>query len=116
MGLLYPHEVMVLAVVLTGPAWFFAQKQGVWFLSDYATVIVPFVIWFGLSAAKSGYRGLLNRNELLILAALIPIALSIRVFLLDRWLEAPQRSSFSVFAICALTAVALSWAHRPQQS
>lgn len=114
MGLLSPHELMLLSAVLAAPAWLAAQQQGAWGFWDYGTLVVPFIVWVGLSLPRSGYRDLTIRPEPLVMTASIPAALSVRVFLLDQWVGSPEATSIAVFAICTFLAVALWWVRLPR--
>lgn len=108
-GLLYPHELMVLAAALAAPAWLAAQQRDVWGPWDYGTLVVPFVVWVGLSLPKFGYRDLATRPEPFVMAASIPTTLSVRVFLLDQWVGYPEAMSIAVFTTCTFLAVGLWW-------
>jgi len=98
---------LVVTVVLSIPAWYFAQTRDVWFGWDYATLIVPAAIWLALTTAGIGHQSLSHVLELAALTILIPLALSVRVFALDRWLAEPLHGSVGTFAVCSLAAVGL---------
>lgn len=84
------------------PAWCFARQKRSWFAWDYATVFGPFLIWLMLAIGRVGSSSMSNLVELLVLAALVPAAISIRVFVLDRiWIDS-IRSSLSVCFICCV--------------
>src|SRR5206468_1259459 len=91
--------VILIAAVLCGPAWWSARKRDAWFLWDYAAVVAPFALWIGLVAMGIGAQSLANLVEFIILLPMIPIVVSLRVFLLDRLLS-PRAGSIIAFGIC----------------
>jgi hypothetical protein len=102
--------VMVMIIVTSiasGPAWWIARRRGTWLSWDYASLVTPFALWFALASAGFGAQSLGNLIEPMGLVAIIPLALSIRVFLIDRWWKAAHAKSIAVFAFVSVVAVGL---------
>ena len=98
---------VLLAAALSAPAWFSAQTRGTWFSWDYGTLVVPFALWFLFAGLGLGPQSLANLVEVMILLALVPLTLSIRVFSLDHRSNLPYRNSIGAFAVCTVAAVVL---------
>jgi hypothetical protein len=96
--IIYITVVIALAAVLSGPAWLAARKRNTWFSWDYATIVVPFAFWVILAGGGVGAQSLSNLIELVILLALVPAALSTRVFALDGFSKQPYLNSIGTFA------------------
>lgn len=84
------------------PAWYVARKRQSWFVWDYATVFAPMFIWFALALAQVGNQGMSNLVELFVIAAVVPLAVSCRVFLLDRKWNDPTKNSIVIFTLCCI--------------
>ena len=95
----------VAAAALCGPAWWFARTRATWFLLDYATVLLPFVVWIVLVHVMRA--SLSNFIEVPVLVVLIPALICIRVFVMDKRFATPRVNSTVVFAVCILGTVAL---------
>lgn len=65
------------------PVWYVARKTQRWYGWDYASVLGPIPFWFMLMTMGVGPMSLSNLFvELLAIAAFVPVAVSLRVFLL----------------------------------
>lgn len=78
------------------PAWYVARKRRSWFAWDYATVFAPMPIWLVLAVIQVGAKSMSNLVELLVIAAAVPLAVSVRVFWLDGKWNDPTRNSLGV--------------------
>jgi hypothetical protein len=96
-----------IAVALCGPAWWFARKRQAWFRLDYATILLPFAVWVVLAELGLGPASLANLVELVLLVAVIPVLVSLRVFVADKHFATPRISSIVVLVVCILATVAL---------
>lgn len=105
--LIYVISVIALSAALCAPAWWFARKRDAWFPWDYATIIVPFVVWIGLAAFGFGAPSLSDLAEPVILAAVISALVSFRVFVTDGRLSSPRVGSIAVLVTSVLAAVGL---------
>ena len=92
--------LLVLSCLLCVPAWYVARGRRSWFWCDYATVLGPMLLWYALSILQVGPQSLSNLIELLVIGAFVPIAVSCRVFLLDRLSKSAMRSSLLTSAVC----------------
>ena len=101
--IVYLLVVVLGAILLSGPAWWSATGRDTWFAWDYATVTAPFAIWFLLASLDFGKLGLGNLIEIFILLLVVPIAVSIRVFVLDHWSH-PRVNSIALCAVSVLGA------------
>lgn len=99
--------LLVVSPVLCVPAWYVAQKRKSWFAWDYGTVFGPTVCWYALSIAGVGHQSMGNLIELLIVAAFVPLAISFRIFFLDKLLNNPLRSSLIIGAVCFILPLVL---------
>ena len=87
--------------LLCVPAWHVARKTQRWYGWDYAAVLGPIPFWFMLMSMRIGPMSLSNLFvELLATAAFVSVAVSLRVFLVDRYFRDTRRSSIIVCAIC----------------
>ena len=83
------------------PVWYVARKTQRWYGWDYASVLGPIPFWFMLMTMGIGPMSLSNLFvELLAIAAFVPVAVSLRLFLVDRYFRDTRRSSIVVCAIC----------------
>ncbi len=95
--------LLAFSAVFAAPAWYYARRGQRWFVSDYVTVFAPVVLWFLLTLLGIGPQSLANIVEVLAVAAFNPIALTMRVFVLDRlW---PRPGFWS--RLCMLAGLAL---------
>ena len=99
--------LLVVSSLLCVPAWYFAQKRKSWFEWDYGTVFGPAPFWYALSIAGVGHQSLGNLIELLIVATFVPLAVSWRIFFLDKLLKNPIRSSLIIGAVCFILPLVL---------
>jgi len=72
---------------------------------------MPF--WYALSILQIGSQSLGNLIELLAIGAFVPIAMTCRVFLLDRLSKSAMRSSLLVCALCFVLPLTLRLAMPP---
>ncbi len=77
-------SLLAFSAILAAPAWCFARRDRRWFLSDYATVFAPIVLWFVLVILGIGPQSLSNIVEVMGMALFNPLILTVRVFILDR--------------------------------
>jgi len=82
------------------PAWYVARKTQRWYGWDYASALGPIPFWFALLSMRVGHMSMGNLIELLAVALFVPVAISLRVFLLDRYVSHTRRSSIVVCAVC----------------
>ena len=94
--------LIIICFLLCLPAWYTARKRQTWFDWDYATVFAPMPIWLIYSIIQIGSNGLSNLIEILIIAAFLPLALSLRVFLMDRFWKNAKRNSLWIFFLCCI--------------
>src|SRR5947207_2998047 len=94
--------LLALSFLLCIPAWYVARKRESWFAWDYATVFAPMPIWLALAVVQIGAKRMSNLVELLIVAAIVPLAVSARVFLLDSKWSNPTRNSLGVLFFCVV--------------
>jgi len=100
--------LLVLASLASGPAWWNARRHGAWIAWDYASLVVPFALWLALVIVGFGPgKSLSNVVELFILAVVVPLLHSVRVFIVDRQLMYRRRNSIVVFGAANLIAIAL---------
>jgi uncharacterized membrane protein len=100
--------VLILFTSLTsGPAWWNARCRGTWIAWDYASLVVPFGLWLVLASAGFGPQSLSNIVETFVLAAVIPILHSVRVFLVDKRIKYRRRNSIIVFVVANFVAIGL---------
>jgi hypothetical protein len=93
--------ILAASPLLCAPAWHVARKAQRWYGSDYAAALGPIPFWFLLMSMRVGAMSLSNLFvELLSIAAFVPIAVSLRVFFVDRYVHETRRSSGIVCAIC----------------
>ncbi len=104
---LYLIVAVLISATLCAPAWAFARRHNAWFGWDYAAVLLPIPLWLMLMVMRIGSQSLANLVEAIVLVVLVPVVVSLRVFLIDRWLNAPRLGSLIAFGICTLAAVAL---------
>ena len=105
--------LLVLSSLLCVPAWYVARGRRSWFWCDYATVLGPMLLWYALSILQVGPQSLSNLIELLVIGAFVPIAVSCRVFLLDRLSKSAMRSSLLTSAVCFVLPLVLRLAVPP---
>jgi len=94
--------LLVISFLVCIPAWYVARKRHSWYGWDYATVFAPIPIWLSLAIIQVGANSMSNLVELLILGAFVPLAVSARVFLLDRWWKNQLRNSLVILVICTV--------------
>jgi hypothetical protein len=83
------------------PAWYVARRRAVWFEWDYLVVFLPLPLWLAFVITQIGWPSMSNFFvELLVILAFVPFALSLRVFLLDRFFKNPEHASMAVCAVC----------------
>ena len=98
--------IFLLLVPVTGfllcvPAWYVARRREAWFGWDYLGVFLPLPLWFAFVITQIGQPSMSNfLVELLIIAAFVPLALSLRIFLLDRWFKNHEHSAMAMCAVC----------------
>ena len=105
--------LLVLSSLLCVLAWYIARERRSWFWWDYATVLGPMLFWYALSILQVGPQSLSNLIELLVVGAFVPIAVSCRVFLLDRLSKSTMRSSLIASVACFVLPLALRLAMPP---
>ncbi len=93
--------------LLCVPAWYVARRRKSWFGWDYVSVFAPMPFWYALFILQIGAQSLSNLVELLIVGAFVPMAVSCRVFLLDRISQNSIRSSVLTCAICLVVPLGL---------
>lgn len=93
---------LMVSFLICVPAWYVARKRQTWYGWDYGTVFAPIPIWLALAIVQIGSNSMSNLVEVLILAALVPLAVSARIFLLDRWWGNPMRNSLVMLFICTV--------------
>lgn len=98
---------MGFALVLGGgflacwPAWFMARKRRAWYDWDYMSLLAPLPLWLMLTILHIGAASLTNLViEPIVVALFVPLALSLRVFVLDRIFTNLGRSSKLILAAC----------------
>jgi len=96
-----------LTTIASAPAWWAARKRGTWRMWDYASLVTPYLVWVVLTVLGFGSQSLGNLVEPLVLVAIIPLLVSIRVFLIDRWMNASMANSIVVFALVSAAAICL---------
>lgn len=96
------HFLMLLglSLLLCLPAWHVARNSRRWSGWDYASALGPIPFWFLLLTMRIGHMSIGNLVELLAVAFFVPVALSVKVFLLDYYLNDTRRSSIVVCALC----------------
>jgi hypothetical protein len=94
--------LFVVSVLLCIPAWYIARRSHVWFPWDYVGIFGPYLVWLVLAISRVGSNSLANLVEIVILAALVPGVISIRVFLLDRIWSQPTKTSLAACVFCCL--------------
>jgi hypothetical protein len=100
--------ILVASPLLCLPAWHVARKARRWYGWDYATALGPIPFWFVLMSMRVGHMSMANLIvELLAVAAFVPAAISLRVFLLDQYVRDSRRSSIIVCALCFALPLAL---------
>lgn len=82
------------------PVWYVARKTQRWYGWDYASVLGPIPFWFMLMTMGIAMSLSNLFVELLAIAAFVSVAVSLRVFLVDRYFRDTRRSSIVVCAIC----------------
>ncbi len=99
--------LFVLAAVISLPAWSYARRhQGAsWLL---LTLAVPAtLVWVLLTGAGVGAQSLSNLVEMLVLLLLSVVSCYVQVFVLDRYISKPFRTSAWLAGGLALVAVVL---------
>ena len=99
--------LLALSGLLCVPAWHVARQRKSWFGWDYIAILAPLPFWYALSILHIGSQSLSNLVELLIVGAFVPIALSCRVFVMDRLSGNAIRSSLLVCALCLVVPLGL---------
>ena len=99
--------MIIVTSIASAPAWWVARRRGTWLNWDYASLVTPFALWVALASAGFGAQSLGNLIEPVGLVAIIPLAHSIRVFLIDRWSKAAHAKSIAVFALVSVVAIGL---------
>ncbi len=100
--------VVVFSWVLCLPSLWVASRRGSWFLWDTGTLLLPFGVWWLFGQAASYTRGPITLEiDLLMVALLVPIALFIRVFIIDPLFNQPLEAARVVFTL-ALTSPLLA--------
>jgi cytochrome bd-type quinol oxidase subunit 2 len=94
-------------VLASIPAWRAARNTNKWRWWDFASLIVPYLVWITLAFLGFGAQSLGNLEELLVLVVVVPLALSLRVFLFDRRTKARATDSVVVFALLCIVAICL---------
>jgi len=93
--------MLVGSPLLCLPAWHLARKTQRWYGWDYAAALGPIPFWFALMSMRVGHMSMANLIlELLVVATFVPTAISLRVFLLDRYVRDTRRSSIIVCVLC----------------
>jgi hypothetical protein len=81
------------------PAWLFARKTQRWYGWDYAAALGPIPFWFALMSMRVGHMSMGNLIEVLAVALFVPVVISLRVFVVDRYIKDTRRSSIMVCAL-----------------
>jgi hypothetical protein len=84
-----------------------ARKRGGWFPWDYATVLGPVPFWYVLSIVQIGHQSMGNLIEMVIVAVFVPLVISLRVFVLDRFWGRSERNSLFVLVLSFLFVVVI---------
>lgn len=92
--------ILVGSPLLCLPAWHVARKSQRWYSWDYASALGPIPFWFALLAMRIGHMSMSNLIESLAVALFVPVAVSLRVFLLDRYVSDTRRSAIIVCVLC----------------
>jgi hypothetical protein len=96
-----------LVAALCLPAWLYARpRQGASWLLLFLFVPAT-IVWVVLSAAGIGAQSLSNLIEVFILMLLSVVACYLQVFVLDRSMPEPRRTSVWVASALALVALLL---------
>lgn len=109
----FPGLIVILPVLMLGaallslPPWLVAKRRGTWFSWDYTLPVVPATLWLFLAGAGVGPQSLSNLVELLAVLAVVPLAVWVRVFALDRAWKNQQLNSVACFVCCLALPVVL---------
>lgn len=83
------------------PAWFAARQSRTWYDWDYMSLFAPLPLWLALSLLRIGSNdGTSLVIEPILVALFVPLALSVRVFLLDHVFRDTRRISKLTLGAC----------------
>jgi hypothetical protein len=99
---------MALSIALSGgfvaacwPAWFFARQRRAWYDWDYMSLFAPLPLWLVLTILHIGSNDIASLVvEPILVALFVPVALSLRVFLLDNLFKDIGRISKFTLGAC----------------
>jgi hypothetical protein len=69
------------SLLVSLPIWIRGRRRTSWFWSDYATAVVPFVVWAALFLHNGSDKSLANVAEGLWLGCVVPVAAVVRVLI-----------------------------------
>jgi len=99
MAALFLYSVVAI-LLFSAIAWHFSRKKGSWFDWDWLLCILPTAIWFALISRGIGPKNQEQIIELISITGLIPILLTLRVFVLDKLFKNAKINSLVIFCIC----------------
>jgi len=104
MAALFLYSITAI-LLFSSVAWHFSRKRDTWFDWDWLLCILPTAIWFALITRGVGPQNQEQIIELIGITGLIPLMLTLRVFVLDRVFKNAKRNSIVVFFICLIAPV-----------
>jgi hypothetical protein len=96
-----------LSFALSVPACYVARRRNTWIGWDYATLFAPIPFWIMLVIVRIGPLSLSNVIEVLLVAFFVPVALTFRVFLVDRFSNDLWRTSMLTCLVCLVIPLGL---------
>ncbi|MFY9260521.1 MAG: hypothetical protein WAO71_08450 [Gallionella sp.] len=87
---------MVIDLTIALFAWNFARKREAWLAVDYMIPIAIVFIWFFIAGMGVGAQSMSNLIEPILLLAMMPLLLVVKVFILDNFYS-PKISSTILF-------------------
>jgi len=89
------------------PAIYFGYRDSNWFLADFLALLLPLATWFSLTLLRVGGQSLSHMVEMFALVILMPLLVSLRVFLQSHLPLQPQPAALTVLGIGVVAAVLL---------
>lgn len=99
--------IVAAGLLLCLPAWKVGRTRHHWHGWDYASALGPVPFWFALLFMRIGHTSMSNLIELPVVALFVPLALTLKVFLIDQKVKDTRYSSIIVCALCFALPLAL---------
>ena len=98
---------ILVPLLLCVPPWLIARQSGRWFHWDWASLIIPIVLWSLLLCLGIGAQSLSNIVEIYIVIGAVIVAYYLRIFVADRFFTDFRRNSATAFFVCCFLVVSL---------